>query len=530
MSPSSPVDLQAAYRRCEEITSREARNFSYGIRLLPADKRQAMSALYALARRIDDIGDGTAPPEDKLTALAQVRKQVASLAAPSREDDPVLIALADVARRYPIPLSAIDELIDGCELDVHGARYATIDDLVGYCRRVAGTVGRLSLGVFGCADPATAEPLADALGVALQLTNILRDIVEDRQQMGRVKVVAYAETAKDNVAMIAQFEKDMMDRNRAMKSKKLTKSTAEFPRCILWMDEVLLLPRTVYKDTAAEFSPLRRIMAAGPASMFTVLAGTQLVYSEDLGAVKGLFSQRIALRLPSPEITDTAFFKGAVAQGAQCHLLHKTRDRGVGWALNTDGELTKIRAAKVEESDLAAALRGITPDGMNVATKTTEPAKPTTQSVYFIEAAGTDLVKIGIAAVPKDRLRELQTASPHKLSILATMPGGKAAEGRLHRHFAGSRATGEWFHRTPELDALIADVQAGNSDAGGGGHARLQQVRKMPTATRDWVTRNAHSITRRDHPEPSNEELAMTPSYLPGTDFHGGHTAAVWSE
>jgi phytoene synthase len=186
MSPSSPVDLQAAYRRCEEITSREARNFSYGIRLLPADKRQAMSALYALARRIDDIGDGTAPPEDKLTALAEVRKQVASLAAPSREDDPVLIALADVARRYPIPLSAIDELIDGCELDVHGARYATIDDLVGYCRRVAGTVGRLSLGVFGCADPATAEPLADALGVALQLTNILRDIVEDRQQMGRV--------------------------------------------------------------------------------------------------------------------------------------------------------------------------------------------------------------------------------------------------------------------------------------------------------------------------------------------------------
>jgi phytoene synthase len=184
----SSTNLQDAYRRCEEITSREARNFSYGIRLLPPEKRRAMSALYALARRIDDIGDGTAPAEEKLTALAEVRKQVASLPAPHQQDadDPVLIALADVARRYPIPLSAIDELIDGCELDVHGTRYATIDDLVGYCRRVAGTVGRLSLGVFGCADPATAEPLADALGVALQLTNILRDILEDRQQMGRV--------------------------------------------------------------------------------------------------------------------------------------------------------------------------------------------------------------------------------------------------------------------------------------------------------------------------------------------------------
>jgi phytoene synthase len=179
------MNLQDAYSQCEEITGREARNFAYGIRLLPPDKRRAMSALYALARRIDDIGDGDAPAEDKLTALAEVRKQVADLTTVA-EGDPVLVALADVSRRYPIPLSAIEELIDGCELDVHGKRYATIDELVGYCRRVAGTVGRLSLAVFGTADPATAEPLADALGVALQLTNILRDIVEDRDQMGRV--------------------------------------------------------------------------------------------------------------------------------------------------------------------------------------------------------------------------------------------------------------------------------------------------------------------------------------------------------
>jgi phytoene synthase len=183
------VNLDQAYRRCEEITSREARNFAYGIRLLPADKRRAMSALYALARRIDDIGDGTAATEDKLAALSDVRKQMATLQT-ATDDDPVLVALADVARRYPIPLSAIEELIDGCELDVHGARYTTIDELVGYCRRVAGTVGRLSLAVFGTADPAVAEPLADSLGVALQLTNILRDIVEDRDQMGRVYLPA----------------------------------------------------------------------------------------------------------------------------------------------------------------------------------------------------------------------------------------------------------------------------------------------------------------------------------------------------
>ena len=83
------------------------------------------------------------------------------------------------------PLDAFDELIDGCELDVRGTGYETFDDLVGYCRLVAGSVGRLSLGVFGARYPESAEPRADALGVALQLTNILRDVVEDRA-MGRV--------------------------------------------------------------------------------------------------------------------------------------------------------------------------------------------------------------------------------------------------------------------------------------------------------------------------------------------------------
>ena len=89
------------------------------------------------------------------------------------------MALADAANRFDIPLAAFGELIDGCEADVRGTTYGTFDDLLHYCRCVAGSIGRLSLGVFGTADVATAAPLADALGVALQLTNILRDIRED---------------------------------------------------------------------------------------------------------------------------------------------------------------------------------------------------------------------------------------------------------------------------------------------------------------------------------------------------------------
>jgi phytoene synthase len=186
------VNVADAYAHCEEVTRTEARNFSYGIRLLPPPKRQAMSALYAVARRIDDIGDGDDPATVKLDALEGTRKQLAAIEAEpaAAGDDPILVALADAARRYPIPMGAIDELIDGCEMDVNGTTYQTFDDLVGYCRRVAGTVGRLSLAVYGCDDPDAAVPLADALGVALQITNILRDIVEDRDTMGRVYLPA----------------------------------------------------------------------------------------------------------------------------------------------------------------------------------------------------------------------------------------------------------------------------------------------------------------------------------------------------
>jgi 15-cis-phytoene synthase len=189
----SPLDTANAYRACETITRREAKNFAYGIRLLHGPERQALCAIYALARRIDDIGDGDAPLETRVAALADVRKEVHGISDQATDklatDDPVLLALTDAASRYPLPLDAFDELIDGCEMDVHGTSYETMDDLVGYCRRVAGSVGRLSLAIFGADDLAAATPLADDLGVALQLTNILRDILEDRQR-GRVYLPA----------------------------------------------------------------------------------------------------------------------------------------------------------------------------------------------------------------------------------------------------------------------------------------------------------------------------------------------------
>lgn len=184
------MNVDVAYRECAEITRREAKNFAYGIRLLPRHKRAAMGAVYALARRIDDIGDGDAPPNQKLAELERVRTQLGGLRdADVPVEDPVLVALADAVRRFPIPLGAFGELVDGCEMDARGTTYRTYDDVVAYCRNVAGSIGRLSLGIFGAQDQELAVPLADALGIALQLTNILRDVAEDRG-MGRVYVPA----------------------------------------------------------------------------------------------------------------------------------------------------------------------------------------------------------------------------------------------------------------------------------------------------------------------------------------------------
>jgi phytoene synthase len=179
---SSPT-LEQAYTTCEDITRRQARNFYYGIRLLPADRRAALCAVYALARRVDDIGDGELPAEEKSARLTGVRKSVVALEAGRDEGDPVLTALADAARRLPIPLDAFGELVDGVERDVEmdetGRGYATFDELVWYCRCVAGSIGRLCLGVFTARPHPDGPRYADALGIALQQTNVLRDVRED---------------------------------------------------------------------------------------------------------------------------------------------------------------------------------------------------------------------------------------------------------------------------------------------------------------------------------------------------------------
>jgi phytoene synthase len=188
------IEIEHCCRRCEEITREQAANFYYGIRLLPRDKRQAMSAVYAFARRVDDIGDdGSLDSEQQLAALARERAMVRGFdglgglgSGPAPVSDPVRVALEWASRRYALPLDALEFLVEGVEYDVRGERYETFGDLVGYCRRVAGAVGRLCVAIFTDGRVSDeVDALADDLGIAMQLTNIIRDVREDRE-MGRV--------------------------------------------------------------------------------------------------------------------------------------------------------------------------------------------------------------------------------------------------------------------------------------------------------------------------------------------------------
>ncbi len=176
--------LAKSYARCRQIARRAGTNFYYSFYVLPRAKREAMCAIYAFMRRSDDIADGAANPAVALTGLRTWRAEVRQALEQQTTNEPILMAVADVVRRYNIPPRHFFELLDGTEMDQTAARYATFDDLYQYCYRVASCVGLVVLPIFGYEKP---EALArgEACGIAFQLTNILRDVQEDAR-LGRI--------------------------------------------------------------------------------------------------------------------------------------------------------------------------------------------------------------------------------------------------------------------------------------------------------------------------------------------------------
>jgi phytoene synthase len=189
--------LEMAYSVCRSIARAAAKNFYYGVVVLPRRKRNALSAVYAFMRRCDDITDDNAiTPDDRRNKLADWLDKVHRALAAQPTDDPVLLALADAQRTYQIPIGLLDQLAYGTAADLdYGqpeasangelvARYQSFEDLRQYCYGVASVVGLVCIKIFGYRDPA-AEPLAEQCGLAFQLTNIIRDVKED-VAVGRV--------------------------------------------------------------------------------------------------------------------------------------------------------------------------------------------------------------------------------------------------------------------------------------------------------------------------------------------------------
>jgi phytoene synthase len=177
------VNTDQAYAETDRITRQTARNFAWGIRVLPGPKRRAIAALYAFARHVDDLADQQTPARAELESW---RAAVEALPA-SQDGDAILVALADAMSRYPIPQEALVDLVDGALMDCDRNRYESWDELREYCRRVAGAVGVACAAVYEPSSWEAAKPRAQTLGLALQQINIMRDVAED-WTLGRVYI------------------------------------------------------------------------------------------------------------------------------------------------------------------------------------------------------------------------------------------------------------------------------------------------------------------------------------------------------
>ncbi len=173
-------ELDRAYNFCEAVTAANSRSFFTASRFLPKEKRRSVRALYAFCRKSDDIVDR--PPSGRRDPAA-VREALASwqsrsLTQKADRKDPVALAWSDARRQYGIPPRYAEQLIQGVARDITDSRYQTFADLTGYCYGVAATVGLMSMHIIGFSG-VEAIPYALKLGVALQLTNVLRDVGED---------------------------------------------------------------------------------------------------------------------------------------------------------------------------------------------------------------------------------------------------------------------------------------------------------------------------------------------------------------
>ena len=227
-------DLDYAYDYCERIAKTEAKNFYYAFRTLPSAKRRAIYAVYAFCRYCDDVADDVLPRDEKRRLLEQVRYRLSDPGG--AYEDPVFMALESAIADFEIPRSYFEDVVRGVETDLEASRFETFDDLRDYCYLVASVVGLICIEIFGYDDPSAVECAVD-FGVAMQLTNILRDIGEDAKR-GRIYIPL------DDIHRFGYSTTELMDGRNNESFRALMDFQAERARC--------------YFDSGARLMPLLR--------------------------------------------------------------------------------------------------------------------------------------------------------------------------------------------------------------------------------------------------------------------------------
>ncbi|MBF1277836.1 MAG: presqualene diphosphate synthase HpnD [Neisseria sp.] len=169
---------------CHQKAAESHSSFLSGFRFLSVEKRNAITVLYAFCRELDDVVDGCTDPNVAQITLNWWRSDLEKVFNNERPEHPVYQALKDIRENFDLPKNEFEALIDGMQMDLEQARYGSFDELKLYCHRVAGVVGCLIARILGFSNPQTLE-YADKMGLALQLTNIIRDVGEDARQ-GRI--------------------------------------------------------------------------------------------------------------------------------------------------------------------------------------------------------------------------------------------------------------------------------------------------------------------------------------------------------
>jgi phytoene synthase len=247
---ASPVlDLRESERVCQRMARREAKNFYWGFISLPRHQRSSIYALYDFSRQVDDEADDASRP--RLADCLAAHRERARRCARGEYSDPVTQVLARAVERYSIPESELQAVIDGVELDFRHTRYRTWEELRGYCCLVASAVGRMCVRIFGFRDPAALER-ADDLGLALQLTNILRDVREDAR-MGRIYL---PEEDRDRFGVT---ERDLLDGRpsagwRALVDFEARRARALFADGLRVLDYIPRRPRACVGTMAGIYS------------------------------------------------------------------------------------------------------------------------------------------------------------------------------------------------------------------------------------------------------------------------------------